>query len=78
MTNETIARDNFRKLIYFFENKIRIHFKDFDNIFYNGMIINLDEKKLTMILDERIKGTIPILLEFINPDSISEYREVKE
>jgi len=70
MTNAKIAHDSYRKLIYFFENKIEVHFKDFDDIFYNGMIIDLNEHKLTMVLSERVKGTIPILLEFINPDSI--------
>jgi len=76
MTKDKIAGDAYRKLVYFFENKIKIHFKDFDKIFYNGLIIDLNEKKKTMVLMERIKGTIPILLEFVNPDSISEYKEI--
>ena len=77
MINETGLK-NYRKLIYFFENKLRIHFKDLDEIFYNGLIIDLDEKKLCMVFKERIKGTIPILLEFIKPDSISEFKEEGE
>ena len=78
MTNDKIANDSYRKLIYFYENKIRIHFKDFDNIFYNGLIVDLNENKKIMVLSENVKGTMPILLEFINPDSIREYKEVEE
>lgn len=65
----------YRKLVYFYENKIKIHFTDLDNIFYNGLILDLNEEKLTMVIDERIKGTMPILLEFVNPDSIKEFKE---
>ena len=74
MINE-IGNRNYRQLLYYFENKIKIHFKDLDEIFYNGLIIDLSETKLTMVLQERIRGTIPILLEFIKPNSIQEYRE---
>jgi len=77
MTKDKIANDSYRKLIYFFENKIEIHFKDFDEIFYNGLIIDLNEDKKTMVFKERIKGMMPILLEFINPDSIRQF-EVRE
>jgi len=77
MKNET-ANENYRKFIYFFENKIKVHFKDFDDIFYNGLIIDLDEKKLIMVIMERIRGTMPILLEFVNPDSIVEFKEEGE
>lgn len=76
MTKDKTAQDSFRKLIYFYKNQIPIHFKDLDNIFYNGLIIDLNKNKLTMVLHEHIKGTIPILLEFINPDSIREFKEV--
>lgn len=76
MTKDKIAQDSYRKLLYFFENKIRIHFKDFDEIFYNGLIIDLNGEKKTMVFVEDVKGTMPILLEFVNPDSIREYRRV--
>lgn len=75
MKNE-VAQENYRKLIYFFENKIKVHFKDLDEIFYNGEIIELNDEKLTMILRERIRGTMPILLEFVKPDSIVKMTEV--
>ena len=76
MTKIKIAQDSYRKLHYFFENKIKVHFKDFDEIFYNGIIIDLNEEKLTMVLAENQMGTMPILLECVNPDSIREYTEV--
>ncbi|MGC9309461.1 MAG: hypothetical protein ACP5D2_02075 [Candidatus Nanoarchaeia archaeon] len=77
MKNDKRGYEVCRKLLYFYENKIPIHFKDLDNIFYNGSIEDLNEGKLTMILHERVKGTIPILLECINPDTICKM-EVRE
>lgn len=74
MTNETGKR-NYRKLFYYFDKGLKVHFKDLDNIFYNGVILDLNENKLTLVLRERIKGVIPILLEHINPESIQEFKE---
>lgn len=74
MTNE-IGQINFRKLSYFFENKLKIHFKDLDDIFYNGLIVDLNEATLTLILQERVRGIIPIILEQIQSDSIQEFKE---
>jgi len=76
MTDAQINQDTFRKLFYFFENKIKVHFKDLDGIFYNGIILDLNEEKMTMVLVENVKGTMPILLEFINSNSIREFTEV--
>lgn len=76
MTNDKISNDSYRKLLYFFENQIKIHFKDFNDIFYNGYIIDLNEDKKTMVFNERVKGTMPILLEFVNPDSIRKFEEM--
>lgn len=75
MTNE-IGLEVYRKLLYFFDNKLKIHFKDFNEIFYNGTILNLSEEKLTMVFDERVRGVIPILLECINPNSIAKFEEL--
>ncbi|KKM77330.1 hypothetical protein LCGC14_1371170 [marine sediment metagenome] len=77
MTNEK-GQEVYRKLLYFFENNLKVHFKDLDKIFYNGIIIDLNESKLTLVLRERVRGTIPILLECINPNSIEEFKEVGE
>jgi len=68
----------YRKLLYFYENKLKVHFKDFNEIFYNGEIIDISEEKLTLVLKERVMGTLPFLLEQINPDSIYEFKEEKK
>ena len=75
MTKDKIAHDALRKLRYFYDNKILIHFKDFNEIFYNGEIINLNEETLSMVFKERVRGTMPILLENVNPDSIFMFKE---
>lgn len=75
MKNE-IGQKVYRKLLYFFENDLQVHFKDIDDIFYNGLILDLNEEKLTVVLKERVRGSIPILLEFINEDSICKFEEV--
>ena len=77
MTNEA-GQGNYRKLVYYFENKIKIHFKDLDEIFYNGLILDLNEEKLTLVLKERVRGEMPFLLENINPNSIVKFKEVGE
>ncbi len=77
MTNEK-GQSNYRKLLYYFENGIMIHFKDLDEIFYNGLILDLNERKLTLVLKERVRGEIPFLLENIKEDSISKFKEVGE
>jgi len=77
MTNE-IGKNNYRKLLYYFENQIKVHFKDLDEIFYNGLILDLNENKLTLVLSERVRGEVPMLLEQINPDSITKFKEREE
>ena len=77
MRNE-IGERNYRKLLYYFKNYIVVHFTDMDKIFYNGIILDLDEEKLTMVLMERIKGEMPFLLECINEDSICKFKEEGE
>lgn len=73
MTNE-IGENNYRKLLYYYSNRIIVHFKDLDKIFYNGLIVDLNEEKLTMILKERVRGEIPVLLECIDSNSIEAYK----
>lgn len=77
MKNET-GQKVYRKLLYFFENNLMVHFKDLDTIFYNGLILDLNEEKLTLVLRERVRGEIPILLECINEDSICKFKEEGE
>ena len=75
MTEDKTTHDTYRKLKYFYDNKTLVHFKDFNNVFYNGEILDLDEKHLTLVLNERRKGEMPILLEHINPNSIFKFKE---
>jgi hypothetical protein len=64
----------YRKLLYFFENKIKVHFDlNITGEWFNGEIIDLNEKKLTLVLKENILGDVPFLLEDINEDSISKF-----
>ena len=77
MTNE-IGDINYRKLAYFYENKILVHFKNTENIFYNGLILNLNREEHILILNERVKGNIPIILEDIKTDSICEFTKTRE
>ena len=55
-----------------------IHFKDLKEIWYNGLILDLSESKLTMVIKERLRGSLPILLEDIKTDSIVEFTEKGE
>jgi len=75
MTNDKGSKI-YRKFLYFYENKIEVHFKDLNEIFYNGLILDLNKDKDFLILSERKRGTIPILLEFINDNSIEKFKEV--
>jgi len=76
MKDDKGNNDAYRKFLYFFENKIAVHFKDLDNIFYNGLILALKKDESTMIIQERVRGVIPILLECVKINSIAEFTEV--
>lgn len=69
---------NYRKLFYYYSNQVFVHFKDKDDIFYNGLILELNEEKLIMVLRERIKGVIPFILEDIQTESIAPYTTKEE
>lgn len=73
------AMENYRKLVYFFENKISVHIKIIENneeVWLNGNILDLSEEKLTMVLQELQRGGLPILLEDVT--KISKYKEKGE
>jgi len=72
--NNEIGKQVYRKLLYFFENKLDVHIVLTDNSWHNGKIIDLSETKLIMVLDEFVEGKLPILLEKVIPDLIKEYR----
>lgn len=75
---DDIGERNYRKLFYYFDRNIWVHFKDLDGIFYNGLIIDLNKERNTMVLKERVKGEMPFLLEFIDTDSIVSFKLNKE
>jgi len=73
--NDELGTKVYRKLLYFFENMIPIHFRLNSNGWKNGLIKELDEKNLNMVLKENIEGELPFLLEDINLESIAKFRE---
>lgn len=79
MTNDTrqTALRNYRKLNYFYESKTPVHFKIQTGEFRNGIILDLNQEKLVMVLKEDIIGCIPLLLEDIKEETIIKKREEK-
>ena len=75
---DEIGKNVYRNLLYFYKNKIPVHFKTLKDSWHNGIIIDLNEKELTLVLREYLQGEIPFLLEEINPDKISKYRDKGE
>ena len=69
-----IGKKIYRKLLWFYENKIPIHFCLMDKYGWkNGLIIDLNEKKLTLVLKEFKEGDLPFLLEEININTIRKF-----
>ena len=64
----------YRKLLYYFENKVSVHINSTIG-FRNGLIVDLNEKKLTVVIKD-IKDLVPILLEDIYEDSIDKVKGV--
>jgi len=75
---DDVGQEVYRKLLYYFENNIPVHFTDLDEVFYNGLILDLSESKHTLVIRERLNGELPILLECIKPSSISTFKEKVE
>lgn len=73
--NNELGRKVYRKLSYFFENKTPVHFSLHSGGWKNGLIVDLDEKKLTLILKEFVEGELPFLLEDIYIDSIKPFKK---
>lgn len=71
--NDTILK----KLEIYFLRQSLLHIDCFDGRFYNGVLIEVNDVKEFVILNDRKLGEIPILLEEIK--TIEPYvREVKE
>ena len=77
--NNELGNKVYRKLLYFFENKIPIHFSLYAGGWKNGLILDLSEEKLTLVLKEFVEGELPFLCEDIILDSIKSFKkEVKD
>jgi len=74
--NNEIGKQVFRKLLYYFENKVPVHFCLIRGGWKNGDILDLNEKKLCMVLREFVEGELPFILEEIDFNSIKAFRRV--
>ena len=72
------AKRTYRKLFYFYENKIPVHFKLETGEFRNGKILDLNSETLTLVLKEFVFGEIPLLLENIDPNSIFKFTKKED
>ena len=72
------AKRTYRKLFYFYENKIPVHFKLETGEFRNGEILDLNQETLTLVLKEFVFGEIPLLLENIDSNSIFKFTKKEE
>lgn len=69
----------YRNFYYFYSNNLPVHFKNINNVtWYNGSIESLDLATETLILKERVRGTIPIPFKQIKSDSIILFMEKKK
>jgi hypothetical protein len=69
----------YRKLAYFYEKKIPVHFCLIDCPGWkNGVIKELNQEKYILILDEIREGELNFLLDEISINSIQPYRTPEE
>ena len=73
--NNELGKQVYRKVLYFYENKIFVHFSLISGGWKNGKIINLNEDKLTLVLNEFVEGELHFLLENIEINSIVKFKE---
>ncbi len=76
--NNELGKQVYRKLIYFFDNKISVHFSLYSGGWKNGEILDLNEKQLTLVFREFVEGELPILCENIIIDTIVKFKEKGE
>ena len=77
MNNEE-GQQVYRKLLYFFKNKIPVHFSLYSGGWKNGYIIDLSKDMLTLVLQEFVEGELPFLLENIKLNTIVKFKEKGE
>jgi len=57
--------DQKEKVIFYFQEKISVHIDCSSGRFYNGSILEVNEIKNFLLLNDRVLGEIPILFEEI-------------
>jgi len=67
----------FRKLKYFFDNKIQVHIVEEDGTFHNGFLKDLVLDEGLVVIVDRKDGVNVIFAESIVLSSIEEFKEVK-
>lgn len=72
---QELGIDVYRKLLYFYQHNIPVHFSLVRGGWKNGLIRDLNGRTLSIVLREYKEGTLIFLCEEINPESIEEYRE---
>lgn len=69
----------YRKLLYFYERKIPVHFCLINGPGWkNGIITELDKEEYTLIMEELHEGELNFLLEEISMNSIQPYKKPEE
>ena len=75
-TSNEIGKKVFRKLSWFYKQKLPIHFCLLNQFGWkNGEILDLDEAKLTLVLKEFKEGELPFLCEEINISTIKQFKK---
>ena len=78
MINENNADDVMRKLKYFLDNKIPVHFTEVDGTFYNGILKDIVVEEKVICIIDRKDGMNIILAESIVISSIAPVKEEKK
>lgn len=71
-----MKEQNKTKIIFFFDDKIKVHIDCYSGRYYNGEIFEINSKKSFIILNDRVLGETPIMFEEIQ--NIERMKEVKE
>lgn len=68
----------YRKLEYFYKNKILVHLKTKGESWYNGKILELNKDKNIVVLDELKNGVVSVLLEEVKVNTITSYKRLEK
>jgi len=64
------------KIRVYFETKIKVHIDCNNGRYYNGEILEFNEEKSFIILNDRVLGNMPIM--FGDIQNIEKYKEVSQ